>query len=257
MPFTPRRTGSPRRRCSDSLKTRKATCGSRPSRQRRTALRVGNTSARRVRDLAHLPGLPPLKDDLPRSFGEDASGQVWIGFNRGLGRYAQGRFTLFTEREGLPPGAIMDIHVDRSGRVWLASARGGLVRVDDAGAKRPAFVALHDGARAVEQQCRGHRRRRGRAPLRRRRARPRPLRPRCQAASSISPPLTVWRRGSSRAAFRDRKGVLWVGMHGGLARLAPTPEKPPAPPQVLIRATAGRGGTAARLGARRTGHVPS
>jgi signal transduction histidine kinase len=30
--------------------------------------------------------------------------------------------------------------------------------------------------------------------------------------------------------------VLWVGMHGGLARLAPRPEKRPASPEVLIRA---------------------
>ena len=44
----------------------------------------------------------------------------------------------------------------------------------------------------------------------------------------------AWRPGLFLAALRDRHGVLWFGMHGGLARLAPVAETPPAPPPVLI-----------------------
>ena len=40
---------------------------------------------------------------------------------------------------------------DRAGRLWLASAGGGLVRVDHPGEARPAFVQLHDRAGTVEQ----------------------------------------------------------------------------------------------------------
>ena len=95
----------------------------------------------KICDLTHSAGLPEFRDDRPRSFGEEPSGTLWFGFNNGLARYAHDTFTFFTPDEGLPPGAIMDIHVDRSGRLWLASARGGLVRVDHTGATRPAFVS--------------------------------------------------------------------------------------------------------------------
>jgi ligand-binding sensor domain-containing protein len=96
----------------------------------------------RLHNIAGSPGLSLLKDDwAARSFGEDADGSVWIGFDGELGRYKDGSFTLFAANEGVPAGAIMNIHRDRSGRLWLASARGGLVRVDHAGTDRPTFVS--------------------------------------------------------------------------------------------------------------------
>ena len=129
----------------------------------------------------------------------------------------------------------MDIHVDRSGRVWLASARGGLVRVDDAGAKRPAFRGVHDGAglssnnaEVITEDADGHLYVGGGRGL----DHFDPGSGRVKhftTADGLAP-------GLARAVFRDPRGVLWVGMHGGLARLAPPPEKPPAPPEVLIRA---------------------
>ena len=94
-----------------------------------------------VIDLAGSPGLTSLPDRLARAFGEDCSGNVWMGFSGGLARYAQGRFTLFTSSDGLPPGIVTDIHVDRSGRLWLASEQAGLVRVDREQAEHPAFVS--------------------------------------------------------------------------------------------------------------------
>ena len=63
-----------------------------------------------IRDLTHAGGLPEFRDDRPRSFGEEPSGTLWFGFNNGLARYAHDTFTFFTPDEGLPPGAIMDIH---------------------------------------------------------------------------------------------------------------------------------------------------
>ena len=189
----------------------------------------------RVRDLAHSPGVPPLTDELPRSFGEDPSGQIWIGFSRGLSRYAHGRFTWFTERDGLPPGAIMNIHVDRSGRVWLASARGGLVRIDDAAAARPTFVVYttaqglsSNNTAVIADDVDGHLYVGGGRGL----DHFDPASGRVKHFTSADGlPL-----GAPLAAFRDRKDVLWVGMHGGLAQLAARPEKRPASPDVLIRA---------------------
>jgi ligand-binding sensor domain-containing protein len=80
------------------------------------------------RDMSKAPGLAS-EDGLPRSFGEDHAGNVWIGFNGQIARYRDGVFTLFTASDGLPPGAIRSIYVDHAGRLWLASARSGLIRV--------------------------------------------------------------------------------------------------------------------------------
>ena len=76
-------------------------------------------------------------------------GHVWIGFDRGLARYANGRFTLFTATDGLPPGAIMDIHVDRSGRLWLASARA-----DSFASTTPARIDRPSSATQPRKGCR-------------------------------------------------------------------------------------------------------
>ena len=238
--FTRRKTGWPVCRYSGFSKTREATSGSPPLTRTRTAWLVGNASARRCATWPRSPGLPSLKDDLPRSFGEDGSGNVWVGFNNGLARYAQGTFTFFTAAEGLPPGAIVNIHVDRSGRLWLASARGGLVRVDGLGAERPAFVAYttaqglsSNNTEVITEDADGHIYVGGGHGLDR-------LDPRTgrvkhfTTADGLAP-------GLFRAAFRDRTGVLWFGMTSGLSRLAPVREKPAAPPPVLISGLRVRG----------------
>lgn len=186
-----------------------------------------------VLDLSHAPELSPLKDDVPRSFGEDRAGNVWIGFNHGLARYAHGSFTLFTASEGLPPGRIKYIHVDRSGRLWLASDESGLVRVDHPGAERPAFVSYttsqglsSNNTEVITEDGLGHIYVGGGRGL----DRIDPSTGRVKhftVADGLAP-------GSFLAALRDRHGVLWFGMSNGLARLAPVTETPPAPPPVVI-----------------------
>ena len=187
----------------------------------------------RIHDLAGARGLPRLQDDLPRSFGEDRSGNVWIGFSSGLARYAQGRFTFLTASEGLPPGAINNVHVDRSGRLWLASAGAGLVRVDDTSAERPAFVGYTTAqglssniSEVITEDLNGRLYVGGGRGL----DQFDPATGRVKhftTADGLAP-------GLFRAAFRDRDGVLWFGMTSGLSRLVPVPEKPAAPPPVLI-----------------------
>jgi ligand-binding sensor domain-containing protein/two-component sensor histidine kinase len=191
------------------------------------------SASERVLDLSHSPELSSVKDDVPRSFGEDQAGNVWIGFNHGLARYAHGRFRLFTESEGLPPGTIMNIHVDRSGRLWLASEESGLVRVDHAGAERPAFVSYttsqglsSNNTEVITEDDLGNIYVGGARGL----DRLDPSTGRVKhftVADGLAP-------GLFRAALRDRHGVLWFGMTSGLARLAPVAETPPAPPPVLI-----------------------
>jgi signal transduction histidine kinase/ligand-binding sensor domain-containing protein len=192
-------------------------------------------SSERVQDMANSPGLPSLKEDLPISFGEDRSGNVWIGFNRGLARYSRGAFTFFTASQGLPAGAIVDIHLDHSGRLWLASDGGGLVRVDDTGATRPAFASYttaqglsSNNTEVIVEDLNGRLYVGGGRGL----DRLDPATGRVKhftTAEGLAP-------GLFRAAFRDRDGVLWFGMTSGLSRLESSTEKPPAPPPVLITA---------------------
>jgi ligand-binding sensor domain-containing protein/two-component sensor histidine kinase len=191
------------------------------------------SASERVHDLSQSPELSSVKDDVPQSFGEDPAGNVWIGFNHVLARYAQGRFRLFTASEGLPAGTIMNIHVDRSGRLWLASEESGLVRVDDAGAERPAFVRYttsqglsSNNTEVITEDDLGHIYVGGGRGLDR--LDPSTGRVKHFTVADGLPP------GLFRAALRDRHGVLWFGMTSGLARLAPVAETPPAPPPVLI-----------------------
>ena len=184
--------------------------------------------------------------------GPFRSGVDW--FQWGLCRYAQGGFTWFTEREGLPPGAIMDIYVDRSGRVWLASSRSGLVRVDDAGAKRPAFLAI-----PPRRACRATMQRSS------------PKMPtgtstsaagagsttsiRVPAASSISPPRTDWRR-----VWLDPFSAIALAWSGSACTAAWRDSRPAREAHGSSRGAdslaAGLGGTRARLGTRRARHGP-
>src|SRR5712692_8755198 len=186
-----------------------------------------------IRDLGNSPGLPSLKDNLPRSFGEDRAGSVWIGFNNGLARYAQGSFKFFTAMDGLPPGSIMNIYLDHAGRLWLASARGGLIRIDDPGAERPSFLSYttaqglsSNNTEVITEDVEGHIYIGGGHGL----DRLDPATGRVKhftTADGLAP-------GLFRAAFRDHNGVLWFGMTRGLSRFAPAPDVPAAPPSVSI-----------------------
>ena len=188
-----------------------------------------------MRDLTHAPGLPSFEEDRPRAFAEDSSGNVWIGFNNALTRYSQGTFTSFAAPAGLPPGAIMDILVDHSGRVWLASARSGLVRVDASGAGQPGFASYAIGqglssnnTAVITEDLRGYIYVGGGNGL----DRLDPATGRVKHFSTADGLPT----GVFLDAFRDRHGVLWFGMSSGLARLEPAVDMPSAPPTVLVTA---------------------
>ena len=112
------------------------------------------TLDQRLHDMAGTSGLPPLKEELPRSFAEDRAGNIWIGLTTGLARYARNNFKMFTASDGLPTGGIMDIYVDHSGRLWFASA-AGLVRVDHVGEERPTFVS-YSTTQGSRVKHRGH-----------------------------------------------------------------------------------------------------
>src|SRR5260370_5644639 len=85
---------------------------------------------------------------LTTAFAEDRHGNLWIGFSNdasrrkpsGLLRYRNGRFQKFERADGIPSGWIHALFGDRSGRLWVGSADGGLGRVDDPAAERLKFI---------------------------------------------------------------------------------------------------------------------
>ncbi len=185
-----------------------------------------------VIDLAASPGLTSLPDRLARAFGEDRSGNVWMAFSGGLARYGQGRFMLFASRDGVP-GLVTDIFVDRSDRLWLASAQAGLVRVDGEHLEHPEFVSYgtaqglsSNRAEVIAEDAQGFLYVGGGQGV----DRFDPATGRVRHFTSADGLPT----GAFTAALRDRAGALWFGMTSGLARLVPAPTTPSGPPPILI-----------------------
>ncbi|HSE98810.1 MAG TPA: two-component regulator propeller domain-containing protein, partial [Blastocatellia bacterium] len=92
---------------------------------------------------------------------EDRQGDIWLGFgsrfSRGgvIARYRGGRFTFFSKEDGVPEGMVRDMLLDTAGRLWIASGKGGLARVDDPAAERPTFFryTVENGLADNETNC--------------------------------------------------------------------------------------------------------
>lgn len=90
-------------------------------------------------------GLARLRDGRIERFGvadsgraiyamaQAADGTLWLGAqDDGLRRLTpDGRFTTFTAADGLPPGLVTGLAVDREGTLWGGTAGGGLFRIRD------------------------------------------------------------------------------------------------------------------------------
>jgi ligand-binding sensor domain-containing protein len=186
----------------------------------------------RLQNLAKSSGLPPLVSELPRSFGEDRSGAVWIGFSGSIARYSSGQFRLFGSAEGVPAGNINDIHVDRSHRLWLASSQSGLVRVDNANSARPVFVRYgadrlsSPDLETIAEDAEGHLYVGGGHGIDR-------VDPQTGRVKhfTVADGLT---QGIVTSGHRDRAGALWFGLTTGLTRMIPAPDRPSPAPRAWI-----------------------
>jgi len=59
------------------------------------------------------------------SIAEDPAGALWIGTPSGLARIDGTNFTRFTTADGLPNNFVSNVHVARSGTLWITT-RGGM-----------------------------------------------------------------------------------------------------------------------------------
>jgi ligand-binding sensor domain-containing protein/signal transduction histidine kinase len=186
-----------------------------------------------IEDFGKTQGLPPLSSDAALAFGQDASGNVWIGLSSGLARYRQGNFTLFTTKDGLPPGGFQSLYLDHAGRLWSGSLRGGLVRVDNPAADQPAFIVYttaqglsSNGTGVIIEDSAG-----------------RIYGGTGRGLDQIDPETGHVKHfttfdglapGAISSAFRDRHGALWFATQKGLSRFVPESNQASNAPPIVV-----------------------
>lgn len=174
-------------------------------------------------------GLPALNS--ASAFRQDTAGNLWIGFyDGGLARYRDGRFTVFTTADGVPAGQIRALHLDSQGRLWVASGRGGMSRIDHPAAERPAFYAYTtaQGLASNLVSCITEDRW-GRLYVGSARGVDR-LDPKTGGIKHYTTADGL-ANNFVNVSFCDRQGTLWFGTLQGLSRFIPQfePSLPPAP----------------------------
>ena len=201
-----------------------------------------NRSTGELKSFTVADGVPRLVPETgfrsATAFREDGSGALWIGGTGWIARYRGGRFDVYDDRERFRNLYVVDFHLDRRGRMWIAGNLSGLLRVDDPRAERPEFRSYGsrdglsgDRVLCVTEDdfgriyvCTG----RGVDRLDPDAAGDGAVRVRHYTAADGLPPGTV------QEAFRDRRGRLWFGTINGLSSLQPEPDPERAPPPIFI-----------------------
>ena len=174
-------------------------------------------------------------DSAPTAFKEDRAGNVWIGFYwGGLARYRNGKFDSFSKSDGVPAGMIRELHLDQQGRLWIASAEGGLGRIDDVTSDHPTIVryTVKEGLSSDQISCITEDKW-GRIYL-----------GTGLGVDRLDPATGRVKRftvadglpnGFVNIAYKDRHHNLWFGTFQGLTKLAPAVDGPAEPPPILIQ----------------------
>ena len=179
-----------------------------------------------------------LPSELPasarvRAFAQDRAGAYWIGLSDGrLVRFRSGRGTIVALGR-VSSSAIHDLHMDASGRLWMAAEGAGLGRIDDPAHDVPHVVwsgrregLASDAAYCVTEDRWG----------------------RIYAGTALGvtrlDPATGRLRhygtgdglaaGEVHSAFVDRHGDLWFGTTDGISRLKPVQEPAGDAPSIYI-----------------------
>lgn len=166
---------------------------------------------------------------------EDRAGNIWFSFySGGAARYNGSKFEVFEEnKNGLPLNTLPDVLVDQKGRMWIASATGGVIRVDDPAAATPTFtpVTTRDGLssnniRSLTEDKFG-----------------RIYLGTVRGVDRLSPDTGFIKHYSVDDglaadfvvdAHTDKKGDLWFATNNGVSRLVPQPEEKIAAPQIFL-----------------------
>jgi signal transduction histidine kinase/sugar lactone lactonase YvrE len=173
-----------------------------------------------------------LSTEGPGAFADDGRGGIWIGyyFTSGLGRWRDGRLALLDPAAGAPASRPNQIFRDRKGRIWIATSREGVARVDDPGAEHPRFqwIGTAQGLGSNRALCIaedrwnriyvGHGRGVDRLDPDTGRIRP------FTNADGLAP-------GELSTCYGASDGTVWFATSAGVSRLIPEPDRQkPAPP---------------------------
>ena len=91
-----------------------------------------------------------VADQTVRSLLEDRDGSIWIGtYGGGLNRYANGRVSTYTTRDGLSSDFITALAQSQDGTLWIGTNGGGLNRFADG-----QFAAYTSGDGLIDPQVR-------------------------------------------------------------------------------------------------------
>ncbi len=168
------------------------------------------------------------------AFAEDRNGTLWLGLSDGgIWRYAAGRFTEV--QTDLPASLITAVHVDRTGRIWIASSQAGLKIINDPSAAEPAFVnytisngLASNNVRSLAEDAFGN-----------------IYAGTARGVDRLSPDLgNVVHYSIANglagdfiiAAFCDSRGTLWFGTPSGLSRMTAETRSTEAAPPILLSA---------------------
>jgi ligand-binding sensor domain-containing protein/signal transduction histidine kinase len=202
--------------------------------EKQDGMAMWDRSTGKLRAFSESDGLPVKP--VPTVFAEDRAGNIWAAlYHGGLARYRQGRFTVFTETDGLA-GFIQALYIDSVGRLWIGTSSRGLVRVEDPTADRPSFAA-YSLAQGLSSSAIGAftEDRWGRiyAVTGRGIDRFKPVPgglgrvQRFTTADGVAP-------GELDLAFRDRQDNLWFSTPLGLSQFVPMEDPLRPPPPVLV-----------------------
>lgn len=183
----------------------------------------------------------------PTAFGEDAEGNLWIGFyTGGVGRFRHGKFDFFPAASRFPAGLVNAIYRDKAERLWIAVSNSGLVRVENSSADEPNFIGISvaEGLSSNQANCitedvfgriyvgtaRGINR-----------------------IEPVTGRIKIYSQADglpggiiSRCAS-DKQGNLWFSQRFTIARLTPETEEKTSPPPIFISAVRVNGETARKL----------
>jgi len=204
----------------------------------RYALDRWNRASGQLESISHPGGRSLLDDRQAVSFAEDRSGAIWIGLNHNLRRgglavYRDGRLKVLDTLPGAPQSNLLDLLVDATGRLWIASTTQGVIRIETPGAEIPTFRYYDRDQGLISNRVTSL-------------AEDHFGRVYCgtgRGVDQINPQTDLIRHfteadglalGSVDDIHRDPSGDLWFATTQGLSRFTPTREPQPNPPTIYI-----------------------
>lgn len=96
------------------------------------------------------------REAAPTAFFDDGRGTLWVGFYQGqVVRYRGGRFVCVVDCDNPSQGNITGLLLDRRQRLWVATSRIGVLRLDDVASDHPRVVGFTTSEGLASNRTRG------------------------------------------------------------------------------------------------------